>query len=97
MMTIGMGQCTACAGVTRRDVLRRGGVGLGAGGVRGGQVIGASDAHAAAPADRAVTPWDLLATMYHSLGIDARQSLSRPDGESYPLIENGAVIHEMFA
>ena len=43
---------------------------LAGGGVRGGQVVGASDAHAGAPADRPVTPSDLLATMYHRLGID---------------------------
>jgi Protein of unknown function (DUF1501) len=69
---------------------------LAGGGVRGGQVVGASDAHAAAPADRPVTPRDLLATMYHSLGIEARQSISRPDGESCPLVEDGAVIQELF-
>jgi hypothetical protein len=69
---------------------------LAGGGVHGGQVVGASDAHAAAPADRPVTPRDLLATMYHSLGIEARQSINRPDGELYTLVEDGAVIHELF-
>ena len=34
--------------------------------------------------------------MYYSLGIQVRQSLSGPDGESYPLVEDGAVIHELF-
>ena len=43
---------------------------LAGGGVQGGQVIGASDAHAAGPADRPVAPQELLATMYHGLGID---------------------------
>ena len=38
--------------------------------------------HAGSPVDRPVTPQDLLATMYHSLGIDAAQYLIRPDGES---------------
>ena len=42
---------------------------LAGGGVRGGQVLGASDAHAAAPVDRPVTPQDLAATIYFSLGI----------------------------
>ena len=36
---------------------------LAGGGVRGGQVVGASDGHAAAPADRPVTLPDLLATL----------------------------------
>jgi uncharacterized protein (DUF1501 family) len=69
---------------------------LAGGGVRGGQVVGASDAHASAPADRPVTPGDLLASMYHGLGIDPDQSLIRPDGESYRLVDDGAVIHELF-
>jgi uncharacterized protein (DUF1501 family) len=69
---------------------------LAGGGVRGGQVVGASDAHASAPADRPVTPQDLLATMYHSLGIEASRPLTRLDGELYPLVENGTVIEELF-
>jgi Protein of unknown function (DUF1501) len=70
---------------------------LAGGGVRGGQVVGASDARAASPSDRPVTPRDLLATIYHSLGIDPTQSFSRPDGESYVLVEDGAEIRELFS
>ena len=70
---------------------------LAGGGVRGGQVVGASDVHAAAPTDHPLTPRDLLATIYYSLGIEVRQSLNRPDGESYPLVEDGAVIQDLFA
>jgi hypothetical protein len=44
------------------------------GGVRGGQVYGRSDRIAAYPADNPVSPEDILATMYHGLGI-------RPDAE----------------
>ena len=39
-------------------------------GVRGGQVIGASDAQAAYPATRGWYPADLGATVYSALGID---------------------------
>jgi len=39
-------------------------------GIRGGQVIGASDAHAAYPATRGWYPADLGATVYSALGID---------------------------
>jgi Protein of unknown function (DUF1501) len=70
---------------------------LAGGGVRGGQVVGASDAHAAAPADRPATPQDLVATIYHSLQIEARRSLSRPEGALYRLVDDGSVIHELFA
>jgi len=70
---------------------------LAGGGVRGGQVLGASDAHANAPVDRPVTPQDLAATIYHSLGIDKHQSIIGPDGQSRPLLENGDPIRELFA
>jgi hypothetical protein len=44
------------------------------GGVRGGQVYGATDRHAAMVADNPVTPADLSATILYHLGIDpARQ------------------------
>ena len=42
---------------------------LAGGGIRGGQVYGASDAHAAYPKHNPVSPEDLIATMYHALGI----------------------------
>jgi uncharacterized protein (DUF1501 family) len=71
-------------------------VALAGGGVRGGQVIGASDAHAAAPTDRPVTLPDLLATIYHSLGIDSTQYLTGLDGESRAILENVEPIRELF-
>ncbi len=71
-------------------------VALAGGGVRGGQLIGASDADAGAPADRPVTPQDLLATIYHSLGIDCSQYLSGGDGQSMSLVEDGEPIRELF-
>ena len=72
-------------------------VALAGGGVQGGQVIGSSDAHASCPADRPVTPQDLLATIYHSLGIDASQYLKRSDGESCAILEDAEPIRELFA
>jgi Protein of unknown function (DUF1501) len=71
-------------------------VALAGGGIRGGQVIGRSDAHAAAPADRPVTLPDLLATIYASLGIDHRARITTADGRSIPLIEDGEPIRELF-
>ena len=71
---------------------------LAGGGVRGGQVLGASDAHAAAPVDRPVTPQDLAATIYFSLGIGKNDFIiNGPDGESLRLVEDGAPIRELFA
>src|SRR5262249_36229684 len=39
------------------------------GGVRGGRVIGESDARAERPHDRPVTPADLAASIFHAAGI----------------------------
>lgn len=43
---------------------------LAGGGIRPGQVVGASDKIGAFPADSPVTPADLTATIYHCLGLD---------------------------
>jgi hypothetical protein len=64
------------------------------GGIRGGIVYGASDRHAAYPAANAVAPVDLMATMYHCLGIPGEQTL--PDNQSRPqAICPGSPIHEL--
>jgi hypothetical protein len=72
-------------------------VALAGGGVRGGQVVGSSDRHAAAPADRPVSLPDLLATIYHCLGIDARTHVTTSDGRSIRLVEDGEPIRELFS
>lgn len=55
---------------------------LAGGGIRGGQVYGQSDPHAAWPAADAVHPVDLAATVYSLLGVpeglELRDSLNRP-------------------
>jgi len=71
-------------------------VALAGAGVRGGQVVGASDADASEPSDRPVKPQDLLATVYHSLGIDSAKYLSGTDGQSAPILEDGRCIGELF-
>jgi len=43
---------------------------LAGGGVKGGQVHGSSDRIGACPASNPVTPQDLIATLYHCLGVD---------------------------
>jgi hypothetical protein len=65
------------------------------GGVRGGQVIGSSDATASEPRDRPVTPAMAAASIYRALGVEASQRLVGPDGISLPLIE-AAPIEELF-
>jgi uncharacterized protein (DUF1501 family) len=66
------------------------------GGIRGGQVVGASDAHAAEPADRPVRPAEVAATIYHGLGIDLKRvRLPGPEGRPMPLVE-AEPIAELF-
>ena len=66
------------------------------GGVRGGQVIGASNPHGSAPSDRPIAPGELTASIYHALGLDLELRL-KPDGEDdVPLVEH-APIRELFA
>jgi hypothetical protein len=48
---------------------------LAGGGVRGGQVYGATDKHAAFVKDNPVRPEDLLATVYNALGIDPESEI----------------------
>jgi uncharacterized protein (DUF1501 family) len=70
---------------------------LAGGGTRAGQVIGASDAHASAPADRPVTAPELVATIYRSLGIDPAAPLALIDGTDAPAITGLVPIAEAFA
>jgi hypothetical protein len=67
-------------------------VALAGGGVRGGQVYGRSDRHAAEPADLPVTPADLHATIFHALGIPPDTSLTDNLGRAFPLTDGGRVL-----
>ncbi|MFK7734738.1 MAG: DUF1501 domain-containing protein [Pirellulaceae bacterium] len=55
-------------------------VALAGGGIRGGQIIGASDALGELPKERPVTPSDLAATIYTLLGINPASELHTRDG-----------------
>jgi hypothetical protein len=57
---------------------------LAGGGIRAGEVFGASDRSAAYPAERQVSPPDLAATIYHCLGIDPRTHVE--DQQGRPLV-----------
>ncbi len=70
-------------------------VALAGGGVRGGQVIGSSDASGESPADRPVTPADLACTIYHLLGIDSSQLLHTSDGRPVRVNDGGTLIPEI--
>jgi hypothetical protein len=67
------------------------------GGVRGGQAVGASDPIGGVPADRPVQPGDVVATVFHSLGLNLESHLPGPAGRPFPLVDFGRhEIHELF-
>ena len=65
------------------------------GGVPRGLVIGSTDANGDAPKDRPVTPADLSATIYTSLGINPEHRFQTPDGQPIRLVTDGEVIREL--
>lgn len=68
------------------------------GGIARGRVVGASDSQAGSPTDRPVSPKDLLATMYHLLGIDPHTRIPDRAGSMIPLVpESADVVTEMLA
>lgn len=68
---------------------------LAGGGVHGGAIYGASDATAAYPLDKPVSPQDLAATMMHALGIP--RTLQIPDQTGRPhWVYNGKPMIDLF-
>jgi hypothetical protein len=65
---------------------------LAGGGVRGGQVHGRSDHHAAYPAADPVSPADLAATIYHALGVPPDATLQDREGRPAVLTEGRPVM-----
>jgi hypothetical protein len=64
------------------------------GGVKGGTVVGSSDAKGMEPASDPVRPEDIAATIYHCLGIDYTQSIASPEGVRITLARGGSHIHK---
>ena len=71
---------------------------MGGGGMKGGQVIGASDERAMGPASGdGITPDDVAASFYHALGIDCRKEYKTSTGRPIAIVRNGKPIPELFA
>ena len=67
-------------------------------GVAGGQVLGATDRIGEVPIADAVTPGDLVGTMYHLLGLDPGARQSTPDGQQLVRVpEQARVIDEILS
>ncbi len=70
---------------------------LAGGGVKAGQVYGASDAIAAEPQDNPLTVEDLATTMYHCLGIVADKELVAPGNRPVEIVDGGKVREDLLA
>jgi uncharacterized protein (DUF1501 family) len=62
---------------------------MGGGGIKGGQVIGASDEIGAYPKDRPISPPDVAATVYKALGIDIETPIVGPSNRPVPVVDYG--------
>jgi hypothetical protein len=69
---------------------------LAGGGLKGGQVIGATDREGGRVVSRPVQFQDVFATLYHTLGIDpSATTLTDPNGRPQHLLERGEPIREL--
>ncbi len=68
---------------------------LAGGPIQGGRVVGASDGHGAFPAASPKTPQDVLATLYHHLGINIEQQYVTLTGRPMAVLPSGQVLQEL--
>jgi hypothetical protein len=68
---------------------------LAGGGIRGGQVVGRSDAQGGVPAANPIHVSDFVATMYHALGFGADTRVTDPVGRPHYVVE-GKPLLELF-
>ncbi len=65
------------------------------GGVKGGRVIGRSDATGSEPSDRPVTPQDLVSSIFHALGVSPNATIPGPEGTPVAVYP-GTPVAELF-
>lgn len=68
---------------------------LSGGGLNMGQIVGSTTADGAEPLDRPLAPGDLLATVYHVLGIDPMATVTDRQGRPIPILAHGEPISEL--
>ncbi len=67
------------------------------GGIKPGTVYGTTDNQAAYPASHPVSPGDVVATIYHLLGIDAEMTVPDRMGRPIAIAHGGAPIFDIIA
>ncbi len=68
---------------------------LAGGGIRGGQVVGETDATGSSIKNRPVTVPDLFATLLTTLGVDGSKSYRTPEGRPIRLVDKGQIVQEL--
>ncbi len=68
---------------------------FGGGGLKMGQVVGATDSRAEYPTSRPQTPGCVLSTMYHALGLDYRHEFHDAARRPMPVLAEGRPIDEL--
>ena len=71
-------------------------VALGGGGIKGGVVVGKSDAKAEKPASDPYGPEDLFATICHTMGMNPEHEFITPDGRPIMAVNQGRKIEPLF-
>lgn len=66
-------------------------------GIRGGQVIGATDKNGYAPVERRLSPENFASTVYRKLGIDPDKVLYTPQGRPSHLVSDPTPIAELMS
>jgi len=69
---------------------------LAGGGMKGGQVLGASDEHGMGPASEAITPDAVASSFYHALGIDYHKEYHTNTGRPVMIVRSGEFIERLF-
>ncbi len=67
------------------------------GGIARGRIVGKTDKIGATVTERPISPKDILATVYHLLGIPLHTELTDRTGRPVPLVQDASIVTEMLA
>lgn len=70
---------------------------LAGGGIKGGQVIGATDADGVDVTERPISIPDLFVSFCHTMGLEPHEEYVTSDGRPIKLVEGGELITELFS
>ena len=68
---------------------------LAGGGLRMGQVVGATNRKGEQPIEKPLRPEDVIQTVYHVLGIDPRHDFPNDSGRPMPVLNQGRPIADL--